>query len=140
MEREDKIVVLMSVIDENLARIFLLNTPLKDAVAKTVDLKDLQWKMQRFEAYFVLWKERTGREQKNSEEKKAAFARLAKKAAFSKILCDYYLEWLAPEDQRPLRIPVKEFNSKSVTALAKYYRHILNTIIKAGGKYEPNSK
>ena len=125
METEAKLVVLMSLIDESLARIFLLETPLKGAVAKTVDLAEFEQKLQKFESFF------DASAKENCGEKKAAHFGLAKEAVFSKVLCDYYLEWLLPK--RPA-FRLKKIDSKAVTALAQNYRRILNKIIAAGGK------
>ena len=41
MKADAKLITLMSIIDENLARIFLQITPLKEAVKATIDLSSL---------------------------------------------------------------------------------------------------
>ena len=51
MKADAKLITLMSIIDENLARIFLQITPLKEAVKATIDLSSFTTRFQQLQNY-----------------------------------------------------------------------------------------
>ena len=51
MKADAKLITLMSIIDESLARIFLQITPLKEAVKATIDLSSFTTRLQQLQNY-----------------------------------------------------------------------------------------
>ena len=123
MTLKGRLIMLMSIIDERLARIFLLETPLKSACLKSRNLPELAEMIQKFDAYFLK------NFNKLSDDRDGA-ACVRKEAIFSRELCDYYLTWLSPVDGS---LRMKEVDGKEVRKLALNYRLILDKIIDFGG-------
>ena len=120
MTLKGRLIILMSIIDERLARIFLLETPLKSACLKSINLPELAEMIQKFDNYFV----------KNLNkllDDGDGAACVRKEAIFSRELCDYYLTWLSPVDGK---LRLKELDCEEVRKLTLDYRQVLDKIIR----------
>lgn len=80
----------MSIIDENLARIFLQATPLRNAVLPTIDFLSIIKRVEEFEFFTKPFTKKFVQEFQNPEF-------LKKEILWSLSKCNEYLEFLLPE-------------------------------------------
>ena len=117
MEADAKLITLMSIIDENLARIFLQITPLKEAVKATIDLSSFTTRFQQLQNYadkvvnFM-----------NNNEHVDLFS-LKEEIKWSLSQCDKYLKMLVPTDTETANLQIE--NPRTVLRIIIEYKQAL---------------
>lgn len=112
----------MSIIDENIARIFLLATPLRDAVLETLDLDSTEKKIKQFETYA-----KSAWEKIVLESQDKSFLQEEIQWSFSQ--CEEYLELLKSADKVTEEFQFNIENMAAVLKLINKYRRILTDFI-----------
>lgn len=117
MKADAKIITLMSIIDENLARIFLQITPLKEAVKATIDLSSFTTRFQQLQNYA----DKVVDLMNNNEYVDLSF--LKGEIEWSLSQCDKYLKMLVPADTETANLQIK--NLKTVLRIIIEYKQVL---------------
>lgn len=117
MEADAKLITLMSIIDENLARIFLQITPLKEAVKATIDLSSFTTRFQQLQNYA----DKVVDLMNNNEYVDLSF--LKGEIEWSLSQCDKYLKMLVPADTETANLQIK--NPKTVLRIIIEYKQVL---------------
>ena len=117
MEADAKLITLMSIIDENLARIFLQITPLKEAVKATIDLSSFTTRFQQLQNYadevVILMN--------NDEHIDLSF--LKGEIEWSLSQCDKYLKMLVSTDTETANLQIE--NPRTVLRIIIEYKQVL---------------
>lgn len=109
----------MSIIDENLARIFLQATPLKSAVLPATDLCAIEEKVNQFGAFVESFI-------KNSTDNLQRKSFLQKELMWSLSKCNEYLELLLPEKTESDCLQIE--NRNTVIGIIKKYKEIITRV------------
>lgn len=117
MKADAKLITLMSIIDENLARIFLQITPLKEAVKATIDLSSFTTRFQQLQNYA----DKVVDLMNNNEYVDLSF--LKGEIEWSLSQCDKYLKMLVPADTETANLQIK--NLKTVLRIIIEYKQVL---------------
>lgn len=117
MEADAKLITLMSIIDENLARIFLQITPLKEAVKATIDLSSFTTRFQQLQNYA----DKVVDLMNNNEYVDLSF--LKEEIEWSLSQCDKYLKMLVPTDIETANLQIK--NPRTVLRIIIEYKQVL---------------
>ena len=117
MEADAKLITLMSIIDENLARIFLQITPLKEAVKATIDLSSFTTKFQQLQNYA----DKVVDLMNNNEHVDLSF--LKGEIEWSLSQCDKYLKMLVPTDTETANLQIE--NPRTVLRIIIEYKQVL---------------
>lgn len=122
MKTESKLIIMISIIDENFARLFLQETPLKDAVKDSIDLNSLENKIAKVETYV------------DSEMKKmlkgnsTEFLSLKSEAVWSLNQCDKNLRFLTSSNSDCIKSQLN--NADTILKLIIRYKNLLSEILK----------
>lgn len=117
MKADAKLITLMSIIDENLARIFLQITPLKEAVKATIDLSSFTTRFQQLQNYadeVVTLMNNDGHIDLSS---------LKGEIEWSLSQCDKYLKMLVPTDTETANFQIE--NPRTVLRIIIEYKQVL---------------
>ena len=117
MEADAKLITLMSIIDENLARIFLQITPLKEAVKATIDLSSFTTRFQQLQNYA----DKVVDLMNNNEYVDLSF--LKGEIEWSLSQCDKYLKMLVPTDTETANLQIE--NPRAVLRIIIEYKQVL---------------
>lgn len=117
MKADVKLITLMSIIDENLARIFLQITPLKEAVKATIDLSSFTTKFQQLQNYA----DEVVTLMNNNEYVDLSFFKGEIEWSLSQ--CDKYLKMLVPTDAETENLQIE--NSRTVLRVIIEYKQVL---------------
>ena len=117
MKADAKLITLMSIIDENLARIFLQITSLKEAVKATIDLSSFETRLQQLQNYA----DELVNLMNNDEHIDLSF--LKGEIKWSLTQCDKYLKMLVPTDDETENIQIE--NSRTVLRVIIEYKQVL---------------
>lgn len=117
MEADAKLITLMSIIDENLARIFLQITPLKETVKATIDLSSFTTRFQRLQNYA----DKVVDLMNNNEHVDLSF--LKGEIEWSLSQCDKYLKMLVPTDTETANFQIE--NPRTVLRIIIEYKQVL---------------
>lgn len=117
MEADAKLITLMSIIDENLARIFLQITPLKEAVKATIDLSSFTTRFQQLQNYT----DKVVDLMNNNEYVDLFF--LKEEIKWSLSQCDKYLRMLVPTDAETANFQIE--NPRTVLRIIIEYKQVL---------------
>ena len=117
MKADAKLITLMSIIDENLARIFLQITPLKEAVKATIDLSSFTTRFQQLQNYA----DRVVDLMNNNEYVDLSF--LKGEIEWSLSQCDKYLKMLVPTDTETANLQIE--NPRTVLRIIIEYKQVL---------------
>lgn len=117
MEADAKLITLMSIIDENLARIFLQITPLKEAVKATIDLSSFTTRFQQLQNYA----DKVVDLMNNNEYVDLSF--LKGEIEWSLSQCDKYLKMLVPTDTETANLQIE--NPRTVLRIIIEYKQVL---------------
>lgn len=117
MEADAKLITLMSIIDENLARIFLQITPLKEAVKATIDLSSFTTRFQQLQNYA----DKVVDLMNNNEYVDLSF--LKGEIEWSLSQCDKYLKMLVPTDTETSNFQIE--NPRTVLRIIIEYKQVL---------------
>lgn len=117
MKANAKLITLMSIIDENLARIFLQITPLKEAVKATIDLSSFTTRFQQLQNYA----DEVVTLMNNDEHIDLSFLKGEIKWSLSQ--CDKYLKILVPTDAETANLQIE--NSRTVLRVIIEYKQVL---------------
>ena len=117
MKADAKLITLMSIIDENLARIFLQITPLKEAVKATIDLSSFTTRFQQLQNYA----DKVVDLMNNNEYVDLSF--LKGEIEWSLSQCDKYLKMLVPTDTETANLQIE--NPRTVLRIIIEYKQVL---------------
>lgn len=117
MKADAKLITLMSIIDENLARIFLQITPLKEAVKATIDLSSFTTRFQQLQNYA----DKVVDLMNNNEHVDLSF--LKGEIEWSLSQCDKYLKMLVPTDTETVNFQIE--NPRTVLRIIIEYKQVL---------------
>lgn len=117
MKADAKLITLMSIIDENLARIFLQITPLKEAVKATIDLNSFTTRFQQLQNYA----DKVVDLMNNNEYVDLSF--LKGEIEWSLSQCDKYLKMLVPTDTETANLQIE--NPRTVLRIIIEYKQVL---------------
>lgn len=117
MKADAKLITLMSIIDENLARIFLQITPLKEAVKATIDLSSFTTRFQQLQNYT----DKVVDLMNNNEYVDLSF--LKGEIEWSLSQCDKYLKMLVPTDTETANLQIE--NPRTVLRIIIEYKQVL---------------
>lgn len=117
MKADTKLITLMSIIDENLARIFLQITPLKEAVKATIDLSSFTTRFQQLQNYA----DKVVDLMNNNEHVDLSF--LKGEIEWSLSQCDKYLKMLVPTDVETANLQIE--NPRTVLRIIIEYKQVL---------------
>ena len=117
MKADAKLITLMSIIDENLARIFLQITPLKEAVKATIDLSSFTTRFQQLQNYA----DEVVDLMNNNEYVDLSF--LKGEIEWSLSQCDKYLKMLVPIDTETANLQIE--NPRIVLRIIIEYKQVL---------------
>lgn len=117
MKADAKLITLMSIIDENLARIFLQITPLKEAVKATIDLSSFTTRFQQLQNYA----DKVVDLMNNNEHVDLSF--LKGEIEWSLSQCDKYLKMLVPADTETVNLQIE--NPRTVLRIIIEYKQVL---------------
>lgn len=117
MKADAKLITLMSIIDENLARIFLQITPLKEAVKATIDLSSFTTRFQQLQNYA----DEVVNLMDNNEHIDLSF--LKGEIEWSLSQCDKYLKMLVPTDTETANLQIE--NPRTVLRIIIEYKQVL---------------
>lgn len=117
MKVDAKLITLMSIIDENLARIFLQITPLKEAVKATIDLSSFTARFQQLQNYT----DKVVDLMNNNEYVDLSF--LKGEIEWSLSQCDKYLKMLVPTDTETANLQIE--NPRTVLKIIIEYKQVL---------------
>lgn len=117
MKADAKLITLMSIIDENLARIFLQITPLKEAVKATIDLSSFITRFQQLQNYA----DKVVDLMNNNEYVDLSF--LIGEIEWSLSQCDKYLKMLVPTDTETANLQIE--NPRTVLRIIIEYKQVL---------------
>lgn len=117
MKADTKLITLMSIIDENLARIFLQITPLKEAVKATIDLSSFTTRFQQLQNYT----DKVVDLMNNNEHVDLSF--LKGEIEWSLSQCDNYLKMLVPTDTETANLQIE--NPRTVLRIIIEYKQVL---------------
>lgn len=117
MKADAKLITLMSIIDENLARIFLQITPLKEAVKATVDLSSFTTRFQQLQNYA----DKVIDLMNNNEYVDLSILKGEIKWSLSQ--CDKYLKMLVPTDTETVNFQIE--NPRTVLRIIIEYKQVL---------------
>ena len=117
MKADVKLITLMSIIDENLARIFLQITPLKEAVKATIDLSSFTTRFQQLQNYA----DKVVDLMNNNEHVDLSF--LKGEIEWSLSQCDKYLKMLVPTDTETVNFQIE--NPRTVLRIIIEYKQVL---------------
>ena len=107
----------MSIIDENLARIFLQITPLKEAVKATIDLSSFTTRFQQLQNYA----DEVATLMNNDEH--IDLSSLKGEIEWSLSQCDKYLKMLVPTDAETANLQIE--NPRTVLRIIIEYKQVL---------------
>ena len=117
MKADAKLITLMSIIDESLARIFLQITPLKEAVKATIDLSSFTTRFQQLQNYA----DKVIDLMNNNEYVDLYILKGAIKWSLSQ--CDKYLKMLVPTDAETANLQIE--NPRTVLRIIIEYKQVL---------------
>ena len=117
MKADAKLITLMSIIDESLARIFLQITPLKEAVKATIDLSSFTTRFQQLQNYA----DKVVDLMNNNEHVDLSF--LKGEIEWSLSQCDKYLKMLVPTDTETVNFQIE--NPRTVLRIIIEYKQVL---------------
>lgn len=117
MKADAKLITLMSIIDENLARIFLQITPLKEAVKATIDLSSFTTRFQQLQNYA----DEVVDLMNNNEYVDLSF--LKGEIEWSLSQCDKYLKMLVQTDTETANLQIE--NPRTVLRIIIEYKQVL---------------
>lgn len=117
MKADAKLITLMSIIDENLARIFLQITPLKEAVKATINLSSFTTRFQQLQNYA----DKVVDLMNNNEHVDLSF--LKGEIEWSLSQCDKYLKMLVPTDTETANLQIE--NPRTVLRIIIEYKQVL---------------
>ena len=117
MKADAKLITLMSIIDENLARIFLQITPLKEAVKATIDLSSFTTRFQQLQNYA----DKVVDLMNNNEHVDLSF--LKGEIEWSLSQCDKYLKMLVPTDTETVNFQIEK--PRTVLRIIIEYKQVL---------------
>ena len=117
MKADTKLITLMSIIDENLARIFLQITPLKEAVKATIDLSSFTTRFQQLQNYA----DKVIDLMNNNEYVDLSILKGEIKWSLSQ--CDKYLKMLVPTDTETVNFQIE--NPRTVLRIIIEYKQVL---------------
>ena len=117
MKADAKLITLMSIIDENLARIFLQITPLKEAVKATIDLSSFTIRFQQLQNYA----DKVIDLMNNNEYVDLSILKGEIKWSLSQ--CDKYLKMLVPTDTETVNFQIE--NPRTVLRIIIEYKQVL---------------
>lgn len=117
MEADAKLITLMSIIDENLARIFLQITPLKEAVKATIDLSSFTTRFQQLQNYA----DEVVDLMNNNKYIDLSF--LKGEIEWSLSQCDKYLKMLVSTDTETANLQIE--NPRTVLRIIIEYKQVL---------------
>lgn len=117
MKADAKLITLMSIIDENLARIFLQITPLKEAVKATIDLSSFTTRFQQLQNY----SDKVVDLMNNNEH--VDLSSLKGEIEWSLSQCDKYLKMLVPTDTETANLQIE--NPRTVLRIIIEYKQVL---------------
>ena len=117
MKADAKLITLMSIIDENLARIFLQITPLKEAVKAIIDLSSFTTRFQQLQNYA----DEVVTLMNNDEHIDLSFLKGEIKWSLSQ--CDKYLKILVSTDAETESLQIE--NSRTVLRVIIEYKQVL---------------
>ena len=117
MKADAKLITLMSIIDENLARIFLQITPLKEVVKATIDLSSFTTRFQQLQNYA----DEVVNLMDNNEHIDLSF--LKGEIEWSLSQCDKYLKMLVPIDTETANLQIE--NPRIVLRIIIEYKQVL---------------
>lgn len=117
MKADAKLITLMSIIDENLARIFLQITPLKEAVKATIDLSSFTTRFQQLQNYA----DEVVDLMNNNKYVDLSF--LKGEIEWSLSQCDKYLKMLVPTDTETANFQIE--NPRTVLRIIIEYKQVL---------------
>ena len=120
MKADAKLITLMSIIDENLARIFLQITPLKEAVKATVDLSSFTTRFQQLQNYA----DKVIDLMNNNEYVDLSILKGEIKWSLSQ--CDKYLKMLVPTDTETVNFQIE--NPRTVLRIIIEYKQVLTRL------------
>lgn len=120
MKADAKLITLMSIIDENLARIFLQITPLKEAVKATIDLSSFTTRFQQLQNYA----DKVVDLMNNNEHVDLSF--LKGEIEWSLSQCDKYLKMLVPADTETVNLQIE--NPRTVLRIIIEYKQVLTRV------------
>ena len=117
MKADAKLITLMSIIDESLARIFLQITPLKEAVKATIDLSSFTTRFQQLQNYA----DKVIDLMNNNEYVDLSILKGEIKWSLSE--CDKYLKMLVPTDTETVNFQIE--NPRTVLRIIIEYKQVL---------------
>lgn len=117
MKADAKLITIMSIIDENLARIFLQITPLKEAVKATIDLSSFTTRFQQLQNYT----DKVVDLMNNNEHVDLSF--LKGEIEWSLSQCNNYLKMLVPTDTETANLQIE--NPRTVLRIIIEYKQVL---------------
>ena len=117
MKADAKLITLMSIIDENLARIFLQITPLKEAVKATIDLSSFTIRFQQLQNYA----DKVIDLMNNNEYVDLSILKGEIKWSLSQ--CDKYLKMLVPTDAETVNFQIE--SPRTVLRIIIEYKQVL---------------
>lgn len=117
MKADAKLITLMSIIDENLARIFLQITPLKEAVKATIDLSSFTTRFQQLQNYA----DEVVTLMNNDEH--IDLSSLKGEIEWSLSQCDKYLKMLVPTNDETANLQIE--NPRTVLRIIIEYKQVL---------------
>lgn len=117
MKADAKLIIIMSIIDENLARIFLQITPLKEAVKATIDLSSFTTRFQQLQNYA----DKVVDLMNNNEYVDLSF--LKGEIEWSLSQCDKYLKMLVPTDTETSNFQIE--NPRTILRIIIEYKQVL---------------
>lgn len=117
MKADAKLITLMSIIDENLARIFLQITPLKEAVKATIDLSSFTTRFQQLQNYA----DEVVDLMNNNKYIDLSF--LKGEIEWSLSQCDKYLKMLVSTDTETANLQIE--NPRTVLRIIIEYKQVL---------------
>ena len=117
MKADAKLITLMSIIDENLARIFLQITPLKEVVKATIDLSSFTTRFQQLQNYA----DKVIDLMDNNEYVDLSI--LKGEIEWSLSQCDKYLKMLVPTDTETANFQIE--NPRTILRIIIEYKQVL---------------
>ena len=117
MKADAKLITLMSIIDESLARIFLQITPLKEAVKATIDLSSFTTSFQQLQNYA----DKVIDLMNNNEY--VDLSSLKGEIKWNLSQCDKYLKMLVPTDTETVNFQIE--NPRTVLRIIIEYKQVL---------------
>lgn len=117
VKADAKLITLMSIIDESLARIFLQITPLKEEVKATIDLSSFTTRFQQLQNYA----DKVVDLMNNNEYVDLSILKGEIKWSLSQ--CDKYLKMLVPTDTETVNFQIE--NPRTVLRIIIEYKQVL---------------